>query len=259
MRRRVMAAAVALLALSSLQARAETVRVMAAFTFKSALDEAVQAYKSENGGDVVPQYGMTPMLAKQVENLAPADIFLSADANWMNYLQDHGLIQNSSRVDLLTADLVLVTRSDNATAPTKAVIDRSYPLDKIVAGGRLAMCNPADDPAGRLGRAGLETLGLWPAIADKLALAESPPAAIALVARGEASMALVFSTNVAGVPGVKIAGVFPNDSHPPVVFPAALLRDSHNADAERFLSFLQSAKATAVFERFGYRPLGNAH
>jgi molybdate transport system substrate-binding protein len=255
MRRSLTVALAAVSVLFSLQSRADTVRVMAAFTFKSALDEVVQTYKVDSGGDVVAQYGMTPMLAKQVENLAPADVFLSADANWMNYLQEHGLIQNGSRVDLLTADLVLATRSDDAEAPTNAVIDRAYPLGKIIGGGRVAMCNPANDPAGRLGRASLEALGLWSAVADEIALAESPPAAIALVARGEAPVALVFSTNVAGVNGIKVAGVFPKDSHPPIIFPAALLRDSHNADAQRFLSFLQSPKAIAVFEHFGYRPI----
>ncbi|MFY9837101.1 MAG: molybdate ABC transporter substrate-binding protein [Xanthobacteraceae bacterium] len=250
---------VAFLILFSLQARAETVRVMAAFTFKSALDEVVQAYKADGGGDVVPQYGMTPMLAKQVENLAPGDIFLSVDASWMNYLQDHALIKNESRVDLWTADLVLVTRSDNTAAPTNAPIDRAFPLDKIMGNGRVAMCNPADDPAGRLGRIGLETLGLWQSVTDKIAIAESPPAAVALVTRGEAPVALVFSTNAVGVPGIKVAGVLPMDSHQPIVFPAALLRDSHNAEASRFLSFLQPPKATAVFETFGYRPLATTH
>jgi molybdate transport system substrate-binding protein len=255
MRSHFAAMVVALSVMLSAQARAESVRVMAAFTFKSALDEVVQAYKSDGGAEVVPQYGMTPMLAKQVENLAPADMFLSADANWMNYLQDHGFIQVGSRVDLLTADLVLVTRSDNADAPTNSIIGRDYPLEKIVGSGRVAMCNPADDPAGRLGRAGLEALGLWPSVADKIAIAESPSAAVALVARGEAPVALVFSTNAAGVPGIRVAGVFPADSHPPIVFPAALLRDSRNAAAPFFLSFLQSPKATVVFQRFGYQPL----
>lgn len=254
-----LAALAAVLVTVSGQVRADPVHVMAAFTFKSALDDAVQVYKSGGGADVVPQYGMTPMLAKQIENLAPADIFLSADANWMNYLTDHGLIQSASRVDLLTADLVLVARSDNADAPTNSVIGRDYPLAKIVGSGRVAMCNPADDPAGRLGRAGLEALGLWPSVADKIAIAESPPAAVALVLHGEAPMALVFSTNAVGIPGIKVAGVFPKDSHPPILFPAALLRGSHNAAAPSFLSFLQSSKAAAVFERYGYQALTGTH
>ena len=257
--KRFLAAGAVLVILFSAQAHAETVRIMAAFAFKSALDQVVRVYKADGGGDVAPQYGMTPMLAKQVENLAPADIFLSADANWMNYLQERGLIRNETRVDLFTADLVLVTRSDNAAAPTNAPIGPGYPLPTVIGDGRLAMCNPADDPAGRFGRASLEALGLWEAVADKIAIAEGPPAAVALVARGEAPLALVFSTNATGVAGIKIAGVFPNESHPPIVFPAALLRESRNADAARFLSFLASPKAIAVFEQFGYRPLAATH
>jgi molybdate transport system substrate-binding protein len=257
--RRYLAAALAFLIMVSSQAHAEPVRVMAAFVFKTALDDVVHAYKAQGGGDVVMQYGMTPMLAKQVENLAPADVFLSADAEWMNYLQNHNLIQVGTRVDLLTADLVLVARGDNAAAPTNATMGRDFPLQKIVGTARVAMCNPAHDPAGRLGRAGLETLGLWQGVEDRIALAQGPPAAVALVERGEAPAAVVFSANAAGVVGIKIAGVFPKDSHPPIVFPAAILRDSHNADAARFLTFLKSEQAMAVFKRFGYRPLVAAH
>jgi molybdate transport system substrate-binding protein len=123
----------------------------------------------------------------------------------------------------------------------------------------MAMCNPADHPAGKLGRAGLESLGLWQPVEDKVAIAESPPAAVALVARGEAPVALVFSTDAQGVAGIKVSGVFPADSHPPIVFPAAILRDSHSPDAARFLAFLASPKAAAVFERYGYRTLAAPH
>jgi molybdate transport system substrate-binding protein len=123
----------------------------------------------------------------------------------------------------------------------------------------MAMCNPADHPAGKLGRAGLESLGLWQPVEDKIAIAESPPAAVTLVTRGEAPVALVFSTDAKGVDGIKVAGVFPPDSHPPIVFPAAILRDSHAADAARFLAFLASPKAAAVFAQFGYRPAAASH
>lgn len=249
----------ACLMMCSAQARAEPVRVMAAFVFKGALDDVILAYKAQGGGEVVPQYGMTPMLAKQVENLAPADLFLSADAGWMNYLEKHDLIRTGTRIDFLTADLVLVARSDNAAAPVNATIGPDYPLQKIVGSGHLAMCDPAHDPAGRLGRASLEKLGLWQTVADKVALSQGPPAAVALVARGEAPLALVFSVNAANVPGIKVAGVFPKDSHPPIVFPAAILRDSRNSEAARFLAFLDSPPAMAVFKRFGYQPLVTAH
>jgi molybdate transport system substrate-binding protein len=184
--KRLFATLLALAVLSS-NARADTVRIMAAFTLKNALDEVIQSYKGDGGGDVIPLYGMTPMLAKQVENLAPADIFLSADSDWMNYLQDHGLIRNDTRVDLFTAELVLAVRSDNAAAPTNMPVGHDFPLQKIIGNGRMAMCNPADHPAGKLGRAGLEKLGLWQSVADKVAIADSPPAALALVVRGEAT------------------------------------------------------------------------
>ena len=160
---------------------------------------------------------------------------------------------------LLTADLVLVTRSDNAAAPAAVPIGRDYPLQKIIGDGRLVKCNPPENPAGRLGRAGLEGLGLWQGVADKIAIAASPPAAVVLVARGKAPVALVFATDATGVAGVKVAGIFPKDSHPPIVFPAAILRDSHNPDAARFFAFLASPKAAAVFARFGYRSPAASH
>jgi molybdate transport system substrate-binding protein len=252
-------AALALFLLLSAEARAETVRIMAAFTFKSALDQVIAAYKADGGGDVVPMYGMTPMLVKQVENMAPADIFLSADANWMDYLQEHKLIRPETRIELLTADLVVATRSDNAAAPAATAIGADFPLLKIIGDGRIAMCDPADHPAGRIGRAGLERLGLWQAVADKVAIAESPPAAVALVARGEAPAAVVFSTDATGVAGIKVAGIFPKDSHPPIVFPAALLSARHNGDAVRFFEFLTAPKTAVLFQSFGYHALAIAH
>jgi molybdate transport system substrate-binding protein len=252
-------AALALFLVLSAEARAETVRIMAAFTFKTALDQVIAAYKADGGGEVVPMYGMTPMLVKQVENMAPADIFLSADSNWMDYLQEHKLIRPETRIELLTADLVVATRSDNAAAPSAAAIGRDFPLQQILGDGRVAMCNPADHPAGRIGRAGLEQLGLWQAVADKVAIAESPPAAVALVARGEAPAAIVFSTDAAGIAGIKVAGIFPKDSHPPIVFPAALLSARHNGDAVRFFEFLTAPKTAVLFQSFGYHALAIAH
>src|SRR5260370_19431985 len=168
---------------------------------------------------VVAIYGPTPALVKQVENAAAADIFLSADSNWMNYLQDPGLMRSGSRIDLLTTDLVLVTRSDNAAAPTGAVVGRRYPLATVLDDGRAAMCNPADHPAGRFARAGLEGLGLWQGVASKVAIAESPPAAVAFVGRGEAPVAGGFATRPHGGGGRQTSrGGAPARRHPPVFF-----------------------------------------
>lgn len=253
------AAAILAAAMTVSMAQAEPVRIMAAFTFKKTLDEVIRLYRADGGGEVTAIYGPTPALAKQIESAGQADIFLSADMHWMNYIDERGLIQKASRVPLLSTDLVIVTRADNSHAPNDAAVGRDFPLATLLGDGRIAMCNPADHPAGRFAREGLEHLGLWQGVAGKVALADHPPAAVALVVRGEAPAAVVFEADARGIAGLKIAGVFPGDSHPPIVFPAALLRDSHNPDAARFLSFLKSPKAAAAFEVGGYRPPRNAH
>lgn len=253
--------AVAILAatMSLSMAQAEPVRIIAAFTFKKTLDEVIRLYRTEGGGEVIAIYGPTPALAKQIESAGQGDIFLSADMHWMNYVAERGLIQPASRVALLSTDLAIVTRADNARAPSDAAVGRDFPLATLLGDGRIAMCNPADHPAGRFARAGLEHLGLWQGVSGKLALADHPPAAVALVMRGEAPAAAVFEADARGIASIKIAGVFPDDSHPPIIFPAALLRDSHNPEATRFLAFLKSPKAAAAFEVGGYRPPRNAH
>jgi len=253
------AAAILAAAMTVSMAQAEPVRIMAAFTFKKTLDEVIRLYRADGGGEVTAIYGPTPALAKQIESAGQADIFLSADTNWMNYVDERGLIQKASRMSLLSTDLVIVTRADNPRAPNDAAIGRDFPLATLLGEGRIAMCNPADHPAGRFAREGLEHLGLWQGVASKLALADHPPAAVALVMRGEAPAAVVFEADARGITGLKIAGVFPDDSHPPIVFPAALLRDSRNPDAPRFLAFLTSPKAAAAFELGGYRPPRVAH
>jgi molybdate transport system substrate-binding protein len=233
-------------------AQAEPVHVLAAFTFKRSLDAVIKLYQATGADQVVADYGATPALAKQIEGGIPGDIFLSADPKWMAYLADRRLIQPDSRVDLLSSDLVLVTRSDNRQAPLRATVSRDFPLSNVLGGGRVAMCDPASAPVGRLGEAGLKAAGLWPTVKDRVAIAENPMAAISLVVRGEAPVAVVFATDAHGVSGIKVAGVFPASTHPPIVFPAALLRSSRAPGAKRFFAFLASPQARAVFERFGY-------
>jgi len=235
------------------QAVAEPVHILAAFTFRASLDAVIKTYEADTGRKVVAIYGPTPALAKQIENGAPGDIFLSANKKWMDYVEKRGFIQTETRTPLLTTDLVLVTRSDNTAAPTRATVDKHFPLGTIVGNGRIAMCNPADHPAGMFARASLQSLGLWGDVADKLAIAENSRAAVALVDRGEAPMAAVFGTDVRGVSKLKVAGVFPAASHPPIVFPIAMLRGRHASDAVAFYRFLRSAKSRTIFERFGYR------
>ncbi len=145
------AAALAAFLLAASTAHADPVRILAAFTFKQSLDQVIAAYKADSGAEVMAVYGPTPALAKQIENAAPGDIFLSADPMWMKYLQDRGLVQPATTINLLATDLVVVARADNAAAPTGAVMGRDYPLLELIGDGRIAMCNPAEHPAGRFG------------------------------------------------------------------------------------------------------------
>src|SRR5579862_1199436 len=153
------------------RAEPEPVRVFAAATLKTALDAVVETWRGEGPGESLVQavYGPTPALAKQIENGAPADIFFSADADWMNYLAARKLVRPGTRFDLLSNRLVLIARQDSALATT---IGPGFPLAALVGAGPLAMCNPMHHPAGRFGRASLERLGVWSSVADKVAIAE---------------------------------------------------------------------------------------
>ncbi|MBS0521908.1 MAG: molybdate ABC transporter substrate-binding protein [Proteobacteria bacterium] len=232
---------------------ARGVLVFAAATLKPALDAVVAAYRTKEGAEVTVAYGPTPALAKQIENGAPADLFLSADPDWMNYLAERRLIRRHTRADLLGNVLVLAGPGA-PTAQTPPVIDRGFALARLVGAGPLAMCNPADHPAGRYGKASLEALGLWDAVSGKIAIARDPQAAVVMVAHGDAPAALVFATDVKDVAGTRIVGIFPDASHPPIVYPVALTMAAPHAEAaQRLLAFLRSPEARAVFDRYGYR------
>ena len=229
------------------------VLVFAAATLKSALDAIVSAYRTKEGGEVTVAYGPTPALAKQIENGAPADIFLSADPLWMDYLAERQLIRRHTRADLVGNVLILAGHgSPSAEAP--AAIDRTFALSPIVGAGPLCMCNPADHPAGRYGKASLDALGLWEAVAGKIAIVDNPQVAVTMVGRGDAPAAVVFATDVKDVAGIRVLGTFPEASHPPIVYPIALTMAAPHADAaSRLLAYLRSAEARAIFDRHGYR------
>lgn len=229
------------------------VLVFAAATMKPALDPIVSAYRAKEGGEVTIAYGPTPALAKQIENGAPADIFLSADPIWMDYLAERRLVRRHTRVDLVGNRLVLAGR-DSEPAQIPAVIDGAFPLARLVGAGPLCMCNPADHPAGRYGKASLESLGLWEAVAGKVAIVDNPQVAVVMVARGDAPAAVVFWTDVKGVSGARTVGTFPEASHPPIVYPVALTMSAPHADAaDRLLAYLRSAEVRAQFDHYGYR------
>jgi molybdate transport system substrate-binding protein len=226
------------------------VLVFAAATLKPALDPIVADWRVKGGGEVTVAYGPSPALAKQIENGAPADLFISADPDWMDYLAERK--RRRTRADLVRNVLVLAGHGAE-TAPA-GVIDRGFPLAKAVGVGPLAMCNPADHPAGRYGKAALESLGLWDEIAKKIAIVDNPQVAVTMVARGDAPAAVVFATEVKDVAGARVLGSFAEASHPPIVYPVALTMAAPHAEpAERLLQHLRSPEVRAQFDRAGYQ------
>lgn len=231
-------------------ARAHTFTVFAAASLKNALDDVVKSHEAKNGDTVRVSYAATPALARQIENGAPADLFISADGAWMDYLQKKDLIRNASRADLLRNRIVLVTPADNAVSLR---IAPGFPLAAALGKDRLAMADPASVPAGRYGKAALESLGVWKAVEARVAAAADVRAALLLVARGEAPLGIVYSTDAAVEPKVRIVDTFPESSHPPIVYPAALTAASRSSAAGAFLASLRQPAARAVFEKYGFR------
>ena len=227
--------------------------IFAAASLKNALDE-IAATWAKDTGKATPKisYAASSALAKQIEQGAPADLFISADLDWMDYLAGKTLIKPETRINLLGNKIVLIAPKDSKTT---SVTLTGADLVKALAGGRLAMASVDAVPVGKYGKAALEKLGAWSAVTDHLAQAENVRAALLLVARGEAPLGIVYSTDAAAEPGVKIVASFPEDSHPPIIYPAALTKDSSNADAKAFLDFLRSARARTSFERQGFTVL----
>jgi molybdate transport system substrate-binding protein len=233
-------------------AQGRDVLVFAAASLKNALDEISAQWQRESGKKAAISYAASNTLIKQIEQGAPADIFISADLDWMDYGQQKGLIKPDTRSNLLGNRLVLVAPKDSNIS---ANIQPGFDLAALLKGGRLAMGNVDAVPAGKYGKAALEKLGAWDGVKDKIAQAESVRAALVLVARGEAPLGIVYQTDAASDPTVKIVGTFPENTHPPIIYPVALTRDATGAEAMAFLNFLRSAAARAAFERQGFTVL----
>ncbi|HWG81249.1 MAG TPA: molybdate ABC transporter substrate-binding protein [Stellaceae bacterium] len=251
---RVVGAAVLAVVAAGAPARAQAgdVLVFAAASLKNAMDDAVSAFEKTGGDKVRVSYGASSALAKQIEAAAPADMFVSADLAWMDYLQQRSLIQPQTRKSFLGNRLVMV---EPATSDLEIDIAPNFPLAKLLGGGRLAMADPDAVPAGKYGKAALETLGVWRSVEGKLARAENVRAALFFVARGEAPLGIVYQTDAAAENGVRIAGVFPESTHKPIVYPIALTSSSKNPAAAKFLAFLESPAAKPLFERQGFTVL----
>jgi len=239
--------------LASSMAKAADVIVFAAASLKEALDKQARQFESGTGNKVVVSYGASNALAKQIEAAAPADVFISADLGWMDYVGQRNLLAPGTRIDLLSNALVLVAP---ASSKTTLRIAPGYGLAAALGAGKLAMANPDSVPAGKYGKNALEKLGVWTNVEKQVARAENVRAALALVSRGEAPFGIVYSTDALADKGVKIVDTFPPDTHPPIVYPAAVLASSKSAAAKPLLEYLRSPAARAVWEKhgFGLRP-----
>ena len=226
--------------------------VFAAASLKNALDDVNAEYQRQTGRKVVVSYGASPTLAKQIESAAPADVFIAADLDWMDYAAQRKLIRPETRRNLLGNRLVLVSP---AGARQDVKITGGFPLANRLGGGRLAMADPDSVPAGKYGKAALEHLGVWASVQARVARAENVRAALALVSRGEAPLGMVYQTDAAAEAKVKVVGFFPEDSHPPITYPIAAVAASTAGTTAAYLEFLRSAAAKQYFEKQGFTVL----
>jgi len=223
--------------------------VFAAASLKEALDAVADAWARQGGVRPTLSYGATSALARQIEQGAPADVVIAADNDWMDYLAERRLVRPESRARLLGNSLVLVAP---AARPVALKVGPGFALAAALGDGRLAVADVRAVPAGRYARAALEHLGVWQSVQPRLAMAQDVRAALALVARGEVPLGIVYATDARAEPRVGVVDVFPSDSHPPIEYPVALTVASRAPDAGAFVAFLRSPAAAAIFVAHGF-------
>jgi len=233
-------------------ATAAGVTVFAAASLSDALGDVAKAYQSKTGTLPTLSFAASSVLARQIEASGGADIFISADADWMDYLDSRGFIAHDTRKDLLGNSLVLIAPADAAVS---IKIAPHFDLLGALKGGRLSLADPDSVPAGKYARTALTTFGVWNSVVDHIVNAENVRVALAYVARGEAPLGIVYATDALSEKRVHVVGTFPAGSHAPIVYPAALTRDA-GPDARAFLDFLSSQDARAIFEKDGFIVLG---
>ena len=239
----------ALIAALPAQAQEKTVTVFAAASMKNAIDNINAAFAKTTGIKAVASLAASSALAKQIEQGAPADLFASADLEWMDYVEQKKLIKDGSRVNLLGNKLVLVAPKDSKI--DNVTIGPGFDIARLAGDGRIAVADVRAVPAGKYAKTALEKLGGWAKAEPKLAAAENVRAALALVGRGEAPLGIVYETDAKVEKNVKIIGYFPEDSHPPITYPVALTANAR-PEAAQYLAFLRSGVAKAVFETYGF-------
>lgn len=237
--------------LSPAVARDKPPLVLAAASMQESLNAVADAWTRKGRARPVLSFAASSALARQIEAGARADLFISADEDWMNAVQKQGLIRSETRKSFLSNRLVLIAPVESRS---RAAIVKGFPLARMLGDNRLAMADPDAVPAGKYGKAALESLGIWDAVEPKLARAENVRAALALVERGAAPFGIVYATDARASKKVKVIGVFPPASHPPITYPVAVLKSASSPDAEGFRRFLLSRQAKAIFAAHGFTP-----
>src|ERR1700716_3928745 len=228
----------------------KSLTVFAAASMKNALDDIDTAYTAKTGVRISASYAASSALAKQIDQGAPADIFVSADTDWMDYAIDKKNISAPTRVNLLGNSIVLIAPKDSGI--DTVTIGPGFDLAKLAGDGKIATGDVKAVPVGKYAKAALEKLGAWQAAEPKFAMADSVRAALTLVARSEAALGIVYSTDAKVEPGVKIVGTFPADSHPPIIYPVAATTTA-KAEAADYLAFLHSSAAKTILEKYGFQ------
>jgi molybdate transport system substrate-binding protein len=236
--------------LSPAGAEDKTIIVFAAASMKNALDEVDAAYTARTGVKFIVSYAASSVLARQIEQGAPADVFVSADTDWMDYAISKKTIKEPTRVNLLGNSIVLIAPKDSRL--DNVPIRQGFDLAKLAGDGRIATGDVKSVPVGKYAKAALTSLGAWQAAEPKFAMAESVRAALTLVARGEANLGIVYSTDAKVEPGVKIVGTFPADSHPAIIYPVAATTTAKGETSD-YLAFLRSTAAKTILEKYGFK------
>jgi molybdate transport system substrate-binding protein len=230
-------------------AQDKTLTVFAAASMKNALDDINALFTQRTGVKVVASYAASSALMKQIESGAPADIFASADLDWMNYGSQKKVIKDDTRINLLGNKLVLIAPKDSKLGDV--TIGQGFDLAKLAGDGRIATGDVKSVPVGKYAKTALEKLGAWQAAERKFAMVESVRAALTLVSRGEAPLGIVYETDAKVDPGVKIIGAFPADSHEPITYPVAATVNA-KPEAAAYLVFLRGPQSKDIFEKYGF-------
>jgi len=230
-------------------AQEKSLTIFAAASMKNALDDINTAFTAKTGVKVAASYAASSALARQMEQGAPADVFASADLEWMDYAAQKDTINASTRVSLLGNKLVLIAPKDSSVA--NVTIAQGFDLAKLAGDGRIATGDVQSVPVGKYAKSALEKLGAWNGAAAKFAMADNVRAALTLVARNEAVLGIVYETDAKVEPGVKIVAAFPADSHPAIIYPVAGTKNA-KPETAAYLAFLKSSTAKTIFEKYGF-------